>query len=129
MKLRFKYHLHIHDVDNRDKRIADHARIRPEEVRDLRWIRDRCSEESDKSQFLTSAGYALADWEVLERDLRRLIRDYEISGMEVSPYGIKYEVHGSLTGPNGRTLHIVTVWIKLEATSEVRFVTLLPDKR
>jgi hypothetical protein len=46
----------------------------------------------------------------------------------MSPYGIKYEVRGSLTGPNGQTLRIVTVWITLEATGETRFVTLFPER-
>lgn len=85
-------------------------------------------EENDKSQFLALAGYTLANWEVLERDLRRLARDSEISAIETSPYGTKYEVRGTLTGPNGRTLQVVTVWIKLEATGETRFVTLFPDR-
>jgi hypothetical protein len=31
-----------------------------------------------------------------------------------------------LTAP---TLHVVTVWIKLKATGETRFVTLFPDRR
>lgn len=85
-------------------------------------------EESDKSRFLALAGYSLAQWEILERDLRQLIKTCEVSNVEISPYGTKYEVRGTLVGPNGRTLHIVTVWIKLEATGETRFVTLFPDK-
>jgi len=85
-------------------------------------------EENDKSKFLALAGYTLANWEVLERDLRQLAQDNEISDIETSPYGIKYEVRGTLTGPNGRTLHVVTIWIKLEATGETRFVTLFPDR-
>lgn len=84
-------------------------------------------EENDKSKFLASAGYTLANWEVLERELRQLAQENEVSDIETSPYGIKYEVRGRLTGPNGRTLHVVTVWIKLEATGETRFVTLFPN--
>lgn len=84
-------------------------------------------EESDKSKFLASADYTLSNWEALERDLRKLAQDHEISGVESSPYGMKYEVRGTLTGPNGRELHVVTIWIKLEATGETRFVTLFPD--
>ena len=56
------------------------------------------------------------------------IRDGQVSDTETSPYGIKYEVRGTLTGPNGGTLHVVTVWITLEATGETRFVTLFPDR-
>jgi hypothetical protein len=85
-------------------------------------------EENDKSAFLAIAGYTLATWEVLKRDLHELARFYEVTDTLMSPYGIKYEVRGDLTGPNGQTLRLVTVWITLEATGETRFVTLFPDR-
>jgi len=85
-------------------------------------------EENDKSRLLASAGYTLANWKILERDLYRLIELLDVNDVESSPFGVKYEVRGTLTGPNGRNLHVVTVWIKLAATGETRFVTLFPDK-
>jgi len=39
-----------------------------------------------------------------------------------------YEVKGSLVGPNGKTLQVITVWIRLKVNSQTRFVTLVPDK-
>ena len=84
--------------------------------------------ENDKSQFLGLAGYTLGTWEVLARDLHDLAKTYEISDQAISPYGIKWEVQGSLTGPNGQGLYVVTVWITLETSGETRFVTLFPDK-
>jgi hypothetical protein len=45
-------------------------------------------EENDKSQFLATAGYTLANWEVLERDLYQLAKTHELSATETSPYGI-----------------------------------------
>lgn len=84
--------------------------------------------ENDKSQFLASAGYTLANWELLEQDLHQLIKSYEVSEIETSPYGIKYEVPGTLIGPNGRTLQVMTIWIKLEATGKTRLVTLFPAR-
>ena len=85
-------------------------------------------QESDKSQFLGIAGYTLATWEVLARDLHNLVKTHEISDMTISPYGIKWEVQGTLAGPNGQVLRVVTVWITLEASGETRFVTLFPDR-
>ena len=85
-------------------------------------------EENDKSQFLGIAGYTLGTWEVLARDLHDLAKTYEISDKAISPYGIKWEVQGSLTGPNGQGLYVVTVWMALEPSGETRFVTLFPDK-
>ena len=85
-------------------------------------------EENDKSRFLAAAGYTLATWEVLERDLHQFAKSQEISQLETSVFGLKYTVRGILNGPSGRTLHVVTVWITLAATGETRFVTLFPDK-
>jgi hypothetical protein len=70
----------------------------------------------------------LGTWEVLARDLHGLAKTYEISDKAISPYGIKWEVQGSLTGPNSQVLYVVTVWITLETSGETRFVTLFPDK-
>ena len=39
-----------------------------------------------------------------------------------------YRITGHLTGPNGKALDVTTVWIRLHATGETRFVTLVPDK-
>ena len=61
-------------------------------------------EENDKSQFLGIAGYTLGTWEVLARDLHDLAKTYEISDKAISLYGIKWEVQGSLTGPNDGTV-------------------------
>jgi len=85
-------------------------------------------EESDKSQFLGIAGYTLGTWEVLARDLHDLAKTHEISDKATSPYGSKWEVRGSLTGPNGQVLYVVTVWITLATSGETRFVTLFPDR-
>ena len=85
-------------------------------------------QESDKSQFLGIAGYTLATWKVLAHDLHNLAKTHEIADMTISPYGIKWEVRGTLAGPNGQVLRIVTIWITLAASGETRFVTLFPDR-
>jgi len=85
-------------------------------------------QESDTSQFLGLAGYPLATWEVLAHDLHNLAKTHEISDMTISPYGIKWEVQGTLAGPNGQVLRVVTVWMTLEASGETRFLTLFPDR-
>ena len=65
---------------------------------------------------------------MLARDLHDLAKTHEISNEVISPYGIKWEVQGSLTGPNGQVLYVVTVWMTLETSGETRFVTWFPDK-
>jgi hypothetical protein len=85
-------------------------------------------EENDTCQFLGIAGYTLAIWEILARDLRDLAKIHTISDMAISPYGIKWEVPGTLTGLNVQELYVVTIWITLEASGETRFVTLFPER-
>jgi hypothetical protein len=84
--------------------------------------------EDDKSGFLTIAGYTLNHWRELEADLRNLIAATDADLTRSTAYGDMYEVKGSLVGPNGKTLHIITVWVRLKANNETRFVTLVPDK-
>ena len=64
----------------------------------------------------------------MAHDLHDLAKTCEISNMTISPYGMKWEVQGTLAGPHGQALHVVTVWIILEATEETRFVTLFPAR-
>jgi hypothetical protein len=84
--------------------------------------------EDDKSGFLAIAGYTTSHWRELEADLRNLIAEKDADLTRSTVYGDMYEVKGSLAGPNGKTLHVISVWIRLKANSETRFVTLVPDK-
>ena len=81
--------------------------------------------KDDKSQFLFQAGYTLENWQQLEQDLRSQILSLEAEPIENTQYGQKYLIRGSLTGPNGITLRVKTVWIV--TSSDTRFVTLVPD--
>jgi len=83
--------------------------------------------DDDKSQFLAVAGYTLKHADQLLADLREQLRlDAEFTTQ--TAYGKKYQIRGSLTGPNGRTLRIVTIWMIERATNQTKFVTLIPDK-
>ena len=84
--------------------------------------------EDDKSQFLELAGYTLADADRLLRDIREQVLPLDAEFHEETEYGPKYRIRGTLTGPNGRILRVVTIWMKENATNQVKFVTLFPDK-
>jgi hypothetical protein len=84
--------------------------------------------EDDKSGFLTLAGYSLQTWRELEVDLRREAKDGDALLIRTTQYGEIYHIKGQLKGPNGTILDVITVWIRLHATAETRFVTLVPDK-
>ena len=84
--------------------------------------------EDDKSGFLAIAGYTPIHCHELEADLRKLIGEKDTDLTRSTVYGDMYEVKGSLVGPNGKTLQVITVWIRLKVNGETRFVTLVPDK-
>lgn len=83
---------------------------------------------NDKSVWLAQAGYTLDNWQTLAEDLRTQILRLEATPTDKSTYGQMYEIKGQLTGPNGKTLAVHTVWMTEAATGETKFITLYPDK-
>jgi hypothetical protein len=85
-------------------------------------------EDSDKSAFLARAGYTPENPELLLADLRTQLLTSEAADLGPFLFGQKYEIIGTLIGPNGRTLRVRTIWAKVTTTGETRFVTLIPDE-
>ena len=84
--------------------------------------------EDDKSGFLALAGYTANNADRLLNDIRDQVLPLDAQLIEQTEYGPKYRIRSTLTGPNGRVLRIVTIWMTEDATSQTKFVTLLPDK-
>jgi len=83
----------------------------------------------DKSAFLEQAGYTLENADQLLRDLRAQILPLDAVSLESNKFGQYYENHGMLTGPNGVTLAVRTIWMTEHLSGVTKFVTLIPDKR
>lgn len=83
---------------------------------------------NDKSQWLSQSGYSLENWQLLEKDLRTQILSLTATPVEKTKYGQMYEIKGNLTGPNGKTLAVCTIWMTETATGETKFITMYPDK-
>jgi hypothetical protein len=47
---------------------------------------------------------------------------------ETTEYGELYRIAGTLTGPNGQTLRVVSIWMIESATNITKFITLYPVK-
>lgn len=84
-------------------------------------------DEDDKSKYLALAGYTAAHADQLLHDLRSLLIA-DANFVQATDYGDKYEIRGILTGPNGRMLRVVSIWMIERATGQTKFVTLYPDK-
>ena len=82
----------------------------------------------DKSGYLELAGYTAEHAEQLLRDLREQL-SLDAVPTKSNKFGQYYEIRGSLTGPNGVTLAVRTIWMTEHLSGVTKFVTLLPAKR
>ncbi len=82
-----------------------------------------------KAEYLGRLGYSREAFGRLESDLREQILSLEAEPGRPSPYGQKYEILGALTGPNGNTAGVRTIWIILTGETAPRLVTLIPAER
>ena len=80
-----------------------------------------------KAVVFYSLGYSAESWRVLEADLLEIARTHTAVAGQSSPFGTKYEMRATFTGPNGRTADIVAVWIVRNDENFPRFVTAYPD--
>jgi hypothetical protein len=85
-------------------------------------------EDSDKSAFLARAGYTEENPEVLMSDILTQLLPLEAADLGPFAFGRKFEIDGELTGPSGVTLQVKTIWAKISATGQTRFVTLIPNQ-
>jgi len=79
-----------------------------------------------KCSFFTSLGYSSDEWERLKVDLLDHASTGKARFGQATEYGQKYEVHGILTGPAGKAVELVSVWIILEGDDLPRFITAFP---
>ena len=109
-------------------KLTDHTVIiPPEKLTDylLKW-----RAKSDKSQFLSQAGFTLNNPEVLEKALQQLIAGNDAIYDLTNEFGDYYIVEGHLMGENGISLGVITVWIVKPPKENIyRFVTLKPSRR
>ena len=52
----------------------------------------------------------------------------DVLASENTDYGTKYVIVGDITGPDGRTAAVHTIWILSNGSSEPRLVTAYPSK-
>jgi hypothetical protein len=84
--------------------------------------------ENDKSQFLARAGYTVGQAEQLAIDIRQQLLALDAEFAETTEYGDLYRIAGTLTGPNGQTLRVVSIWMIESGTNITKFITLYPVK-
>jgi hypothetical protein len=106
-------------------KLPDNSLIAPEKLTQYLLV---LKKRNDKSRWLAQAGYKLENWSRLERDLRVQILSLEAIATESTRYGQMYEIIGSLAGPTGIKLAVVTIWMTESATGVTKLITMYPDK-
>lgn len=81
----------------------------------------------DKSEFLNRAGYTLANAEQLLADLRKRLLPLDAQPLHSTKFGQFYEIRGALTGPNGVTVRVRSIWMKEHLSRTTKFITLIPN--
>lgn len=102
------------------------AVIAPEKLTRYLLVRQA---RGDKSAFLARAGYTAANLDRLLHDLRSQILAQDAAPLEATPFGKLYEILAPLTGPNGTTLRIRSIWMKEHLSGVTKFITLMPAKK
>ena len=58
----------------------------------------------------SSLGFNLSNWEQLRRAILDALSDHEATFISETPFGIKYKVVVTITGPNERKANLLTIW-------------------
>ena len=101
--------------------------IAPAKTRDY-LLDPEHSQGASKARFFRSLGYSRLAWRRLESDLRIAHDSWRMRSESRSAFGDVYRLVSVITGPNGRSAVVVTVWIIREGESFARFVTAHPGK-
>src|SRR5262249_29964206 len=101
--------------------------IDPSKTRDY-LLNSRHSRGGSKARFFQSLGYSRLAWRRLELDLRNSHESGTMRSEVRTEHGDKYRLVSRITGPNGRSAIIVTVWIVREGESSARFGSAHPGK-
>ena len=70
----------------------------------------------------------MENWQRLEKDLRTQILSLDAKYTEDAKYGQMYEIKGMLTGPNGKTLTVCSMWMNEHESKLTKFMTMFPDR-
>ena len=79
-----------------------------------------------KAVVFQALGYKPEEWERLRDDLLALARTTAAVPGQASTFGQKYEVSGTLRGPNGREARFTSVWLVPAGHEAPRFITAFP---
>jgi hypothetical protein len=75
--------------------------------------------------FKSALGFEQVDWEKLHDSIVSELPFYEAFETKTDQHGTRYNVTMQITGPNNRTVDILTAWVIRRGTDYPSFVTAL----
>jgi fructose-specific component phosphotransferase system IIB-like protein len=81
-----------------------------------------------KAKLLRAFGFNDNNVALLQQELLKIAYTQDIQEIIQTPHGTKYVLDGKIQAPNGRSLHLRTVWIIDIDQTAPRFVTARPIK-
>lgn len=79
-----------------------------------------------KATFFARFGFTPTSWQLLYEALLAHAQEHEVSEIEDSPYGRRYNIDGRLHTPDGRDPRVRVVWFVEEGSEVPRLATVLP---
>ena len=79
-----------------------------------------------KARFFSALGFGSDRWQELESALRTQHLTQEVDPAPAMRSGQKFTIRAILTGPNGHSAAVVSVWFIRSGESAPRFVTAYP---
>ena len=84
-------------------------------IEDSKLVRYALNPHSERGQhkarvFAQALGFNLSNWELLKQAIVEALPTRPATVTSETAFGKKYEVIVSITGPNGRTVDVLTVW-------------------
>ena len=104
---------------------ADRAIVAPEKVRDYLLASDHPLGRG-KAKFFAQLGFAESNWHALQAALLDLARSGDAEIGPRNRFGQKYLVRGALSGPQGRPMRVLSIWIILNGEDTPRLLTAYP---
>jgi len=104
-------------------RLPADATIAREKVTQYLLVRQA---RGDKSAFLARAGYKIDNADQLLDDLRAQLLPLDATPLHLTVFGDFCEICGTLTGPNGVTLKVRSIWMQERLSKTTKFITLIP---
>jgi hypothetical protein len=81
-----------------------------------------------KARFLEHYGFNAQDWRVLRGAVIAHARANDVTALQRTPFGTRYEIDGPLPTPDGRAPIVRVVWFVESQETVPRFVTLVPRR-